>query len=108
MPSNFTIKDAIFLILLLCAIVGLFSATITIYKYKNLMANPMGSCMATWNFNTCTCYDSYGSVVPIRSINYNASLDLVPFEPEYKPMEFNFSSIKLGDKNGAGRDNRST
>jgi hypothetical protein len=101
MEHGFTIKDAIFLILILAAIVGLFSAILTVKEYGKSMQNPMGSCMAEFDLNRCVCYDMEGRTVPIKSINYNVSADLNPFRPEYSKINdvvANFTII--GDKLG--------
>lgn len=96
------IKDAIFLILLLGAIIGLFSAIITIRQYGVMLSNPLGYSMEKWGYNTCTCYDMEGKVIPIKSIKYNKTADLNPFEVEYGPS-VDYSNIKIGDINGTGR-----
>ena len=74
MEHGFTIKDAIFLVLILAAVVGLFSAIITIKQNVEALKNPMGTCMAQFDLNSCVCYGSdYLSrdvPVTILSVNY--------------------------------------
>ena len=93
MEHGFTIKDAVYLILILAAIVALFAAVITVGKYGRAMQNPMGSCMAQFNLNSCVCYDNDGRMIPINSVKYNASANSHPFQPEY-------SNLDLGVFNG--------
>lgn len=69
--TKLKIRDAIFLVLLLAAIIGLFSAVITIRNYGTILKNPMGTCMAQFNLNTCVCYEKETNYpVTIKSINY--------------------------------------
>jgi hypothetical protein len=74
MEHGFTIKDAIFLTLILLAVVGLFGAIKTIKDNVEALKNPMGTCMAQFDLNSCTCYgkDYLARNVPITilSVNY--------------------------------------
>jgi hypothetical protein len=74
MEHGFTIKDAVFLILIALAIMALFSAVITIKQNVAALKNPMGVCMAQFDLNSCVCYgsDYLSRDVPITilSVNY--------------------------------------
>lgn len=87
MEHGFTIKDAIFLILILLAIVGLFDAILTINKNVDALKNPMGTCMAQFDLNECTCYEKETNYpVTIKSINYT---EYIPTEQDKFREAFN-------------------
>ena len=80
MEHGFTIKDSIFLLLILLSIIGLFSAIITIKQNIVQLNNPMGTCMAKFNLNSCVCYEKGTNYpVTIRSINYT---EYIPSESD--------------------------
>jgi hypothetical protein len=71
-PSNkSTVIQIIFLILLLAAISGLFIATITIYKYKDMLSNPLGYNLEKFKIDSCNCWSEDGKAMFITSTKYN-------------------------------------
>ena len=76
--SHREVVSIIFLILLLCAIGALISATITVYKYKDMLANPIGYNMDRFGLNQCSCLDSYGKTVLISAIASSNNFSNVP------------------------------
>ena len=80
MEHGFTIKDAVFLLLILAAVVGLFSGIITIRQNVQALNNPMGVCMEQFDLAVCTCYEKETNYpVTIKSINYT---EYIPSEDE--------------------------
>ena len=61
----------IFLILLLFAIGSLVSATITIYKYKEMLQNPMGYNMNRFGLEYCSCQNTNKEYVQINAVGNN-------------------------------------
>jgi len=96
MEHGFTIKDAIFLILILAAVVGLFGAIKTIKDNVEALKNPMGVCMAQFDLNSCTCYEKETNYpVTIRSINYT---EYIPTEAEKFRELFNSKEEQNGTR----------
>jgi hypothetical protein len=86
-PNNkSTIIQIAFLIILLIAIMALINATITIYKYKDMLSNPIGYNLDKFNLNYCTCYNDEGSEVLIKSLSFNDSSVL----PTNSKINFSF------------------
>ncbi len=75
MEHNFTIKDALFLILLLAAIVGLFAAVISIYDNKEMLSNPLGYNLDKFGLTSCTCYDTNDNIIQLESINKTGDVE---------------------------------
>ena len=69
-PRRGVILNIIFLILLLLAISALINSTITIYKYKDMLKNPLGYNLEKFDIATCSCIDNSGKTVEIYSLNY--------------------------------------
>lgn len=94
--SKWPIIQIIFLILMLGCLIGLIVAIVTIYKYKDMIENPVGANLDNFGLKYCTCYDYENRIVPIHAVSYNGSLaDLMP-QPVYdftKP-QINFSSLE--------------
>lgn len=73
----------IFLIILVFAVAGLFSAVIGIYRYHDMLSNPVGYNMEQFGLNYCTCYDSQMRIVPIKGLSYTEAYDKYVPKPEY-------------------------
>jgi hypothetical protein len=65
------VAQIIFLILMLLAVFGLIFAIGTIYKYRDMLQNPLGYNLEKFNLQSCNCFDMQGSLVFIPSINQN-------------------------------------
>jgi len=75
--KNETLKNVmsiVFLILLMVAIAVLMNAVITIYRYHDMLINPIGYSMKEFDLNSCSCIDNQGKFVEIKSIAYNSSI----------------------------------
>lgn len=59
----------VFLILLLLAIGALIAATVTVYKYKNMLSNPLGYNMDKFGLAYCSCQNNQGQIININSNN---------------------------------------
>lgn len=67
-------KEAIqisFLVILLIAVGALISATVTIYKYKDMLANPVGYNMKQFGLEFCSCQNNKGQFVQINAVGDN-------------------------------------
>jgi hypothetical protein len=91
------IKHWIFLVLLLACIVGLFGAILTIKENIVALKNPMGTCMAKFDLNTCTCYDKTNNYpITIKSINY---IEYIPTEADnFRNVIYNPKEEKNGSR----------
>ena len=69
-PKRGVVLNIIFLILLLLAIGALINSTITIYKYKDMLANPLGYNLDKFNISMCSCVDNSGKQIQINSLTY--------------------------------------
>lgn len=83
-----------FQIILLVAICAIIFTTITIYKYRDMLNNPMGYNMEQFGLSYCTCYDTQFRTVPIKSNLFNDSYeDLVP-KQKYSPLDINLTGFE--------------
>jgi hypothetical protein len=71
MDKSTTIQ-AIFLILLLAAIVSMIFAVVSVYKYREMLSNPVGYNMQKFDLKFCTCINNYGQTILI-SPNQNTT-----------------------------------
>ena len=82
-----TIIQIMFLIIMLCAIGALINSTITIYKYRDMLKNPMGYNMERFNMVYCTCYDNNFKTIPIKSPLFNSSFEDFVAKPVICPYQ---------------------
>ena len=61
----------IFLFLMLAAISGLIIAVGTIYKYRDMLGNPIGYSMDKFGLEYCSCQNTNGEFVNINAIGNN-------------------------------------
>lgn len=78
----------IFLLCLIIAITAMIYATISIWKNKEMLANPLGYNMDKFGLKYCSCLNSDKKIVEIKSISYDNSYDL--FVSNYKPITDNW------------------
>ena len=71
LPDKRTKRQIVFLLLLLIAICALLYSTVAVYRYRDMLMNPVGQNLKNFNINTCTCLDSDGKTVIIDAIGYN-------------------------------------
>lgn len=76
-----SIMQIIFLILLMIAIGALINTTITIYRYRDMLQNPVGYNIEKFGLQYCTCYDTENKIVPIQGPNLKENLsEYLPFQ----------------------------
>jgi hypothetical protein len=83
------IMQALFLILLLLAIVALIYATITVIRYKEMLSNPLGYNLEKFGLDYCVCVDNSGTNMIIPSINSNQTSQNI--YDMYAPKENKYS-----------------
>lgn len=78
------IYHIIFIFLMIVAIGALINTTITIYKHKDMLINPLGYNLEQYNIDYCMCYaNNDKTIIPVPSLSYNGSVqDLLP-EPTF-------------------------
>lgn len=85
--KNFIIQ-IIFLILMASAISGLIISIGTIWKYKEMLMNPVGYNIDKFGLQYCTCYDNTMKIVPIKGLKYNNSYEqFLPQQEIYNPYK---------------------
>ena len=85
----------IFLVVLIFAVGALVFTTITIIKYKNMLANPLGYNMDKYGLSYCTCYTSDGKVMPIKGLSYNDSFSQYIPIPVYEQKNYSIPKINF-------------
>lgn len=59
----------VFLIILIIAIAALVNATVTIYRYRTMLSNPIGYSLEKFHIPYCEYIDSTGKIIIIPSLN---------------------------------------
>lgn len=70
------IIQVVFLILLLAAVIGLFSAVVTIQKYADMLKNPLEYNIEQLKLKSCTCENLDGKIIFVNNNKLNLNFSL--------------------------------